>query len=132
MLHRVVSPLPQETEDLLHRIIGCALEVHTRLGAGYVEAVYEKAMCVELRHQGLAFSTEHFVEIKYRDEVIHGHRVDLVVEGQVILELKSVQRLDAIHSAQLVSYLRALNVKVGLLINFNTDHLRGSIRRVVL
>jgi GxxExxY protein len=132
MLNRVVSPLPQETEDLLHRIIGCALEVHTRLGPGYVEAVYQKAMCVELRHQGLAFSTEHTVKITYRDEVIHGHRVDLVVEGLVVLELKSVQSFDQIHKAQLVSYLRALNVKVGLLINFNTHHLRGCIRRVVL
>jgi GxxExxY protein len=132
MLSRAHSSLPDETEDLIHRIIGCAIEVHTRLGAGYVEAVYHKATCIELQHQGLAFATEHRVEIKYRDRVIHAHRLDLVVEKQVVLELKAVDRLDYIHTAQLVSYVRALKVRVGLLINFNTDHLKGSIRRVVV
>ena len=132
MIHRAVSPLSDQIEDLLHRIIGCALEVHTRLGGGYLEAVYHKAMCMELRHQGLAFATEHCVEIEYRGELIHAQRIDLVVENQVILELKSVDRLHPVHQGQLVSYLRALKLRAGFLINFNTDHLRGSIRRVVI
>jgi GxxExxY protein len=132
MTFRAVSPLSEETEALLHKVIGCALEVHTRLGAGYVEAVYHKAMCIELRHQGLSYQTEHFIKIEYRGEAIHAHRVDLVVERQVVLELKSVDRLDLVHRGQLVSYVRALDLHVGLLINFNTDHLRGSIRRVVV
>ena len=132
MLQRATSPLPAETEELVFKIIDCAIEVHTRLGAGYVEAVYHKAMCIELEHQGIAFEREHRVEVRYRDRVIHGHRIDLVVEGAVVLELKAVDRLDYVHTAQLVSYLRALRVRVGLLMNFNTDHLKGSIKRVVV
>jgi GxxExxY protein len=132
MLTRAMSPLPLETEDLIYRVIGCALTVHTTLGAGYVEAVYRKAMCIELRHHGLGYSTEQTVQIEYRGEAIHGHRVDLLVENLVIVELKAVERLDLIHRAQLVSYLRALRLRVGLLMNFNTDHLKGSIKRVVL
>jgi GxxExxY protein len=132
MLTRVVSPLPPEIESLVHRIIGCALTVHTSLGAGYVEPIYRKAMCIELRHQGLAFSTEHTVQIQYRGEIIHGHRIDLLVERLVVVELKAVERLDHIHRAQVISYLRALNLHIGLLMNFNSDHLRGNIKRVVL
>ena len=132
MLTYAVSPLPTEMEDLVHRIIGCALTVHSTLGAGFVESVYQKAMCIELRHQGLAFSTQHTVQIHYRGEIIHGHRVDLLVEGLVVVELKAVERLDYVHRAQVISYLKALNLHIGLLMNFNTDHLRGSIKRVIL
>jgi GxxExxY protein len=102
------------------------------LGAGYVEPVYRKAMCIELRHHGLAFSTEHIVHIKYRDETIHGHRIDLLVEGLVVVELKAIERFDPVHRAQVVSYLKALKLRIGLLMNFNTDHLKGSIKRVIL
>lgn len=132
MLTHALSPLPAELEDLVHRIIGCALQVHTTLGPGYVELVYRKAMCIELRHQGLNFQTERAVQIQYRGETIHGHRLDLLVEGLVVVELKAVERLDLVHKAQVVSYLRAMNLAVGLIINFNTDHLKGSIRRVVV
>ena len=132
MLSRTISSLPDETEGIIYKIIGCAIEVHTRLSAGYVEAVYHKAMCIELQHQGLSFETERRVDIRYRDHVIHSHRVDLVVGQQVVLELKAVDRLTDVHRAQVVSYLRALKVRVGLLMNFNTDHLKGSIKRVVV
>jgi GxxExxY protein len=132
MLTHAISPLPDAVEDVIHKVIGCALSVHTALGAGYVEPVYQKAMTIELRHQGLSCATEHVVQIRYRDEIIHGHRVDLVVENVVVVELKADERLDAIHRAQLVSYLRAMRLRAGLLMNFNTDHLKGSVRRVVV
>ena len=132
MLHRVSSYLSPETEDILTKCIEAALEVHTRLGGGYVEAVYHKAMCIELRHRAIPFETEHTVQIKYRDEVIHAHRIDLVVNQRVVLELKSVDRLHPIHQGQLASCLRAWGLKAGLLMNFNTDHLRGNIRRIVV
>ncbi len=132
MLTHAISPLPDAVEDVIHRVIDCGLSVHTALGAGYVEPVYHKAMKIELRHQGLSYETEHVVQIRYRDEIIHGHRVDLVVENVVVVELKAIERLEAIHRAQLVSYLRAMRLRAGLLINFNTDHLKGSIRRVVV
>ena len=132
MLTRAISPLAAELDDLVHRIIGCAITVHATLGPGYVEAVYRKAMCIELRHQGLGFTTEHAVHIEYRGEIIHGHRVDLLVEGLVVVELKAVERLDLVHKAQVLSYLKALRLRVGLLMNFNSDYLKGNIRRVVL
>ena len=132
MLTHAISPLPDAVEEVIHRVIGCALSVHTALGAGFVEPVYHKAMKIELRHQGLRYETEHVVQIRYRDEVIHGHRIDLVVENVVVVELKAVERFDAVHRAQVVSYLRALRLNAGLLINFHTDHLKGNIRRVVI
>jgi GxxExxY protein len=132
MLTRAISPLPDAVEEIIHRVIGCALSVHSALGAGYVEPVYHKAMKIELRHQGLGYQSEHAVQIRYRDEIIYGHLIDLVVENVVVVELKAVERFDGIHRAQLVSYLRAMHIRAGLLINFNTDHLKGSIRRVVV
>jgi GxxExxY protein len=132
MLTYAKSPLPAATEDVMHRVIACALSVHTTLGPGYIEAVYRKAMCIELGYQGMVFDTEHAVQIEYRGQVIHGHRLDLVVEKVVAVELKAVERLDVHHRAQVVSYLKATRLRAGLLINFNTDHLRGSIRRVVV
>ena len=132
MLTYAISPLPDAVEEVIQRVIGCALSVHTALGPGYVEPVYHKAMKIELRHQGLGYESEHAVQIRYRDEIIHGHRIDLVVENVVVVELKAVERFDAIHRAQVVSYLRALRLNAGLLINFHTDHLKGNIRRVVI
>lgn len=132
MLTRTHGVLTPEVEEIVHKTIGCALEVHKALGAGYLEAVYHKGLRAELRHQGLQFKSEHLVNITYRGEVLHGHRIDLIVENAVVVEVKAVDRLDRIHSSQVVSYLKATNLKVGLLINFNTDWLRGGIRRIVL
>lgn len=131
MLTRAESPLPDALEEVVYRVIGCALSVHKEIGPGYVEPVYHKAMVVELAHQGLAVQTEHRVEIKYRGQVVHVHRIDLLVEGQVIVELKAVARLEPVHQSQVVSYLAATGLRVGLLINFNTPVLKGSIRRIV-
>jgi GxxExxY protein len=118
MLTRAISPLSPELELLVHRVIGCAITVHGTLGPGYVEAVYRKAMCIELRHQGLCFTNEHAVHVEYRGEIIHGHRIDLL--------------LDQVHRAPVISYLKALRLQVGLLMNFNGDYLKGNIKRVVL
>jgi GxxExxY protein len=116
----------------VYKTIGCALEVHKCLGAGYLESIYHKALLIELRHQQLKYKSEHAVIIKYRDELVHSHRIDLIVEDRVIVEVKAVDRLDRIHQCQVVSYLKATHLQVGLLINFNTDWLKGSIRRIVL
>ena len=132
MLTRVSSSLSPEVEELVHKTIGCALEVHKALGPGYLESIYHKALRVELRHQQLKFQSEHPVIIKYRDELLHSHRIDLIVEDQIIVEVKAVERLDRIHQSQVVSYLKATDKQVGLLINFNTVWLRGNIRRIVL
>jgi GxxExxY protein len=132
MQSRVRPVLPPDVEHVMHRAIGCALEVHKALGPGYLEPVYHKAMRIELGHQGLQFKSEHVVHIRYRNQLLHGHRIDLIVEGAVIVELKAVARFDPIHTSQLVSYLRATQLRAGLLVNFNAEWLRGNIRRVVV
>lgn len=132
MLTRVPSSLPENIEDTLHRIIGCALEVHEHLGPGYLESIYKKAMQVELSLCGMPFETERCIQVAYKGHVLHGQRIDLIVAGLAVLELKAVSRLEPIHQSQLVSYLSSTGLRAGLLINFNTRWLRDGIKRVVL
>jgi GxxExxY protein len=117
-------------EDVIRRTIGCAIDIHREVGPGYLEAVYHRAMCIALSLRHLRFSTEHHVEVVYRGRRVGFQRLDLVVEGLVAVELKSVERLDFVHKAQLLSYLRAAKLPAGLLFNFNATPL--TIRRVVL
>ena len=117
---------------LTERIIGCALEVHRRLGPGLLENVYESALCIELTVNQMTFTRQVGIPLYYRGELIAEHRPDLIVEGQVIVEVKSVERLAPIHWAQVLTYLRATGLSVGLLLNFNSPTLRAGTRRVVL
>jgi GxxExxY protein len=132
MLTRVASVLTPELDDLVCRTIGCALEVHKTLGPGYLESIYHKAMRIELQHQQLKYESERSVTISYRGQPLHSQRIDLIVEKQVVVEIKSVERLEHVHKSQVVSYLRATNLRVGVLINFNTDWLKSGIRRIVV
>ena len=117
--------------ELSHKIIGAAMEVHRRLGAGLDESLYQKAMCIELRFRGLQFSREVRVQVEYRGEAIGDKRLDLVVEGLVVVELKAIEQLAPVHSAQLLTYLKITKLQLGLLINFNVPILKGAIRRVI-
>ena len=120
-----------EKDPLTRRIIGAAMNVHSEFGAGLLESVYQNALCIELKAQGIRYRAQQAIDIKYRDQHV-GHLIaDIVVEGSVILELKSVEELKPIHTAQLITYLKATGVKKGLLINFNVRHLRHGIKRVV-
>lgn len=120
-----------EKDPLTGRIIGAAMNVRSEFGAGMLESVYQNAMCIELNAQGIRFQEQQAIDIKYRNQHV-GHLIaDIVVEGRVILELKSVEKLEPIHTAQLITYLKATGVKTGLLINFNVRHLRHGIKRVV-
>ena len=118
--------------NLTERIIGCALEVHRRLGPGLLENVYESALCIELKVNELAFTRQCGIPLYYRGELISEHRPDLIVEGQIIVEVKSVEKLAPIHWAQVLTYLRVSGLHVGLLLNFNSPTLRAGTRRVVL
>ena len=118
--------------ELTERIIGCALEVHKRLGPGLLENVYESALCIELSVNRLAFTRQVGIPLYYRGELIAEHRPDLIVEGEVIVEVKSVERLAPIYWAQVLTYLRATGLHVGLLLNFNSPTLRAGTRRIVL
>ncbi len=129
---RVPSPLSIEAERAMHQTIGCALAVHRELGPGFVESIYRKAMWLELDAKGLAYERERPVRVAYRGIDIPGQRVDLIIEGVIVVELKSVARLADVHRAQLISYLRTTGLRGGLLINFDVRVLKDGIKRVVL
>jgi GxxExxY protein len=131
-LDRVGSPLPNDLEDLVLRVIRCCLAVHRGLGPGYNESTYARACMLELRWAGLQFEQEKSVCVRYRGEVVCSQRIDLFVESQLVVELKSVDAIHPVHIAQTVSYLRVTGARVGLIVNFNVALLKQGIRRVVL
>ena len=107
-----------EFEELSRKIIGAAIKVHRELGPGFLENIYEEALKIELSENGINFEFQKEVRIKYLGTAIGTHRLDLLVENNIILELKAVKELADIHFAQLRSYLKATGLKVGLLLNF--------------
>jgi GxxExxY protein len=129
---RVSSPLPDEVEALVHRTIGCCITVHRELGPGLLESTCSRAVCIELHAAGIAFEAEKHIPVTYRGQLLCHHRLDLVVANQVVVEIKSVERLAPIHHGQLLNYLRVSGFRVGLLVNFNVPVLQEGIRRVVL
>jgi len=121
-----------EVDRLANRVIGAAIEVHRMLGPGFLESVYEEALCVELGLRGIPFARQAAIGVSFKGQTVGEGRVDLLVAGKLIVELKAVESLSAVHSAQLLSYLKAAGCKLGLLINFNVLLLRNGIKRVVL
>ena len=119
--------------ELTERVIGCAIEVHRALGPGLLESAYEACLCHELHLNGLSFKKQVELPIVYKEIRLDcGYRIDLVVEERVIVELKAVERIHAIHEVQLVTYLRLARLEVGLLMNFNVPVLRdGLVRRAL-
>jgi GxxExxY protein len=132
MLSRVNTELPADTERAAERIIGCAIEVHRQLGPGFLEGIYQDALSIELESAGLRFQREVPIILQYRNRPLRSHRLDLVVENQIIVELKAVEHLDRIHRAQIISYLRASGLRLGLLMNFNVEVLKSALKRVVV
>jgi GxxExxY protein len=129
---RLPSPLSPEAERAVSETIGAAIAVHRELGPGFLESIYRKAMRIELEARNLAFDEERSVFVKYRGIEIPGQRVDLIVEGLIVVELKAVTHFDQIHRAQLISYLKTTGLRGGLLINFKVPVLRDGIRRIVV
>ena len=120
-------------KELTEKIIGAAIEVHKYWGPGLIESVYEKSLARELELQGIEYKRQVDLKLQYKGtEVGDGLRLDLIVEGKVIVELKVVKDFDPIHEAQLLTYMKITGCKVGLLINFNKPTLREGIRRYVL
>ena len=105
-------------QDLTEKIIGCAFTVHNTLGSGFLEKVYEQALILELKASGLSVRSQKPLSVKYRDQIIGEFFADLIVEDQVICELKAVDVLKKAHEVQLVNYLVATGIDVGVLINF--------------
>lgn len=118
--------------ELSGQILRAAFKVHSALGPGLLESAYEACLCHELYGAGLLFRRQVAVPIQYDGIAIDcGFRLDLLVEEKAIVEIKSVERLMSIHECQLLTYLRAAHLRLGLLLNFNTSHLRHGIRRLV-
>ncbi len=120
-----------DINDLTYKIIGCAMKVHTALGPGLLESVYEKALEYELRKAGLEVKSQVALPFVYEEIKFDiGFRLDLLVENTVILELKSVENLSEVHHKQLLTYLKLTNKKLGLLMNFHSASLKENIFRI--
>ncbi|HWK09892.1 MAG TPA: GxxExxY protein [Vicinamibacterales bacterium] len=129
---RIPSRLDDDLERLIHRVIGCCIQVHKELGPGLLEVIYQRAVAYELQAVGIACEREKHYPISYRGHNLYVHCLDLVVEDRLVLELKAVERLHPVHAAQTISSLRASKLPIALLINFNVEMLRQGIRRIVL
>ena len=123
---------PRELDAIANRVIGSALEVHRFLGPGFLEGVYEEAVAAELNLRGIEFERQKSIVVFYKDRPVGEHRVDLLVGNALIVELKAVEKFLPIHKAQLISYLKAAGLPLGLLINFNEKWLKNGIQRTVL
>lgn len=122
-----------EHEELTGQVIGCAIEVHRVLGPGLLESTYEQCLCYELTQSGIAFKNQTGLPVEYKSVKLDcGYRADLLVNNQLIVELKSVDRVLGIHEAQILTYMKLAKIKVGLLINFNVEVLKDGIKRFVL
>jgi len=125
------EPAP-ELDALAQHVVSAALEVHRHLGPGYLESVYEEALAVELKARGIAFERQAPIRVKYKGHSIGEGRADFLIGGKLPVEVKTVEQLAPIHKAQAISYMKALQLRLGLLINFNAAVLRDGIRRIVL
>jgi GxxExxY protein len=119
---------PLKYSDLTQRIIACAIAVHRELGPGFIESIYERALAVEMTHEGLRFERQKGIAVSYRSDEIGEHRLDFLVEGSVVAELKAGSALEDIHFAIVRSYLKACKLDTGLLLNFAAMPM--TIRRV--
>ena len=115
--------------DLTGVVLKAAFEVHNTLGCGFLEKVYENSLCVELKKKGILFNQQKSINVYYNDEIVGEYFADILVENTVIVELKTISKIEKIHEAQLLNYLKATNKKIGLLLNFAKPKLE--IKRMV-
>ena len=132
----IVQPMNTEPDEeldrLAHEVIGAAIEVHRILGPGFLESMYEEALCVELKLRGIPFQRQVPVPVSYKGVAIGQSRLDLLVREKLIVEIKTVEALAPIHTAQAISYLKATGHQLAILINFNAAVLKDGIKRIVL
>lgn len=127
-----MAPKEYPFKEITGRIISCALEVHSTLGPGLLESVYEEALAHEFTLGGVRYARQKEITLHYKGKEIGKHRIDYLVEDEVVFELKAVETLHRIYEAQVLTYLRALDKRVGLLINFNVVRLREGIKRLII
>jgi GxxExxY protein len=121
----------QSFNEITEQVIGACIEIHRQLGPGLLESAYEECLCFELSQRGIRFERQKPLPVKYKSVNLDcGYRLDLVIEGKIILELKTVEHLLPIHEAQLLTYLKLSGLTLGLLINFNVPVLKNGIKRI--
>lgn len=127
-----IDPEKQRLDEITEKIIGAAISVRRVLGPGLLESAYEECLCYELNQLGVNFERQVALPVRYKDVKLDcGYRMDLVVEKSVIIEIKAVERLIPVHEAQLLSYLKLADLRVGLLINFHVPVLKSGLKRIV-
>jgi len=122
---------PPELDRLARAVIGAAIEVHRELGPGLPEDVNVSALCLELTARGLSYEREKRVEVHYKGQLVGYGKIDLLVEGKLVVEAKSCERLSPVHRLQTLTYMRIIKQPLGLLINFNVPVLKEGIRRII-
>jgi GxxExxY protein len=122
---------PEHLDRYAHDVLGAAIEVHQHLGPGFLESVYEGALMMELELRGFAVQRQVVIPVVYKGRAIADARLDLLVEGELVVELKAVESLLPVHRAQVISYLKTGAFQLGLLINFNVPILSQGVRRVI-
>lgn len=120
-----------ELNQLANQVIGLAIEVHRGLGPGYIESIYEHALCKELEMHGIPYISQYPIEVTYKGSSVGEGRLDILIDRRLIVEIKAVAQLLPVHYAQLKSYLKAMRLPLGLLINFNEEKVSSGIRRLV-
>ncbi len=118
-----------ELNELTYSINGAVFEVNRLLGSGFLEKVYENALLLELKNRGLSAVSQYPIKVKYKDKIVGEYFADIFVENQVIIELKTVEKIEKIHEAQLLNYLKATGINIGLLVNFKNT--KAEIKRLV-
>ena len=126
-----LEPIPEEVELIMTECIGVAIAVHRELGPGFKEIIYRRAYCLELDSRGLKFECEKAVQVRYRGWMIPGQRLDLVVGGVVLVEIKALPRLNSRYERQVISYLKSTGLRIGLLLNFHAGLMRDGMKRLV-
>lgn len=123
----------REFSELSNKVIGSAIEVHKALGPGLLESAYQQCLCHELRLNGIDFQLEKPLPVEYKGcRLDCGYRIDIVVEDEIVLELKSVEKLNKVHEAQLLAYMKLAKIKYGFLINFNVTLLKDGLKSFIL
>jgi GxxExxY protein len=131
--HTELTETRKELNELTEIVIGCAIEVHRSLGPGLLESTYEMSLCRELSLRNILFERQKPIPVIYKGVKLDcGYRADLIIDGRILVEIKSIEQTAAIHDAQLLGYLKLSGMKVGLLINFNVRMLTHGVRRKIL
>ena len=125
------TSVPADIEDLASRTITAAITVHRKLGPGFPESIYEKALCIELNDHDIPCQSQAPVTVKYKEQIVGQGRIDILIDNKLVVELKTTESLLPLHHAQVAAYLKAMNLPLGLLVNFNTTLLKDGLKRII-